>query len=83
MTRYLALSNYVAYCMDAGMTLEEIEIEVRREVVRKAILRSQGFQSRAKGTLGVHRHTMCRLVREFAPDSPKKGGPYPKPVEAA
>jgi len=59
------LDALVAQMVERGILLEEAVSEFERRFIKRAMDQSEGNQSRAARTLGIHRNTLSRKVEEY------------------
>lgn len=59
------LEALVTQMVERGILLEEAVSEFERRFIKRAMDQSEGNQSRAARTLGIHRNTLSRKVGEY------------------
>jgi len=59
------LELLVGMMVERGILLEEAVIEFEKRFIKRALERSNGNQSRAAKSLGIHRNTLSRKVGEY------------------
>lgn len=59
------LEALVTQMVERGILLEEALAEFERRFIKRAMDQSEGNQSRAARTLGIHRNTLSRKVEEY------------------
>jgi len=59
------LETLVGMMVERGILLEEAVVEFEKKFIRRALELSEGNQSRAAKTLGIHRNTLSRKVEEY------------------
>jgi DNA-binding NtrC family response regulator len=60
------MERLIAQMVDAGMFFPDAVAEFEKRYIRKVLEDSQGNQSQAAKTLGMHRNTLGRKVEEYA-----------------
>lgn len=59
------MEKLIAKMVDAGMFFPDAASEFEKRYIRKVLEVSQGNQSLAAKTLGIHRNTLGRKVEEY------------------
>ena len=59
------MERLIAQMVAAGMFFPDAVSEFERRYIRKVLEDSQGNQSQAAKTLGIHRNTLGRKVEEY------------------
>ncbi len=59
------LESLVGSMVEHGILLEEAVTEFEKKFIKRVLERSNGNQSRAAKTLGIHRNTLSRKVDEY------------------
>ena len=60
------MERLIAQMVDSGMFFPDAVSEFEKRYIRKVLEDSQGNQSQAAKTLGIHRNTLGRKVEEYA-----------------
>ena len=59
------MERLIAQMVDVGMFFPDAVSEFEKRYIRKVLDDSQGNQSRAAKTLGIHRNTLGRKLEEY------------------
>jgi len=59
------LDQLVAEMVDKGIRYDDAQREFEKRFIAKVVQRADGNLSRAADTLGVHRNTLTRKLRDF------------------
>jgi len=62
------IERLIAQMVDSGMFFSDAVSEFEKRYIRKVLEDSNGNQSRAAKTLGIHRNTLSRKVEEYKLD---------------
>lgn len=69
------LDTLVAELIEKGILLEEACSEFERRFLQRALERARGNRTLAAQTLGIHRNTLSRRLRELNVAEPKPLSP--------
>jgi DNA-binding NtrC family response regulator len=59
------LDQLVAEMVDKGIRFEDAQREFEKRFIARVVHRSDGNLSRAADTLGVHRNTLARKIKDL------------------
>ena len=59
------LESFVSQLMEQGIKFGEAVAEFEKELIRKALDKHEGNQSRAARLLGIHRNTLSRKILQY------------------
>lgn len=62
------LESLINQMVEHGISFEDAVTEFEKRFIRKVLEKSNGNQSRAAQTLGIHRNTLSRKIEELALD---------------